>query len=291
MSSKASSSVQAKRETIKQKETASRLLKVFQDDPDHNFSPEELKQSLGKDNPYKDDVLKFVRHFIANGNVRNVQLEDGRNRYRYVPEDLSEKFSGLDEEHHRLYNLIEEAGTRGIWRADLKKRANIDEKQLVGLLKNLRERYLIKEIASVTDKKKTYFLYDIEPPNEVTGGIWFQGSTFNSEMVDQIIPEVVSIVVNNPGITVRELRKKVKSSGISNLSFGDEEAEQLVNAAVNSGKIYRKRETLRPGPLKPVNSPIAKTPCKACPLIDVCEPGGAYDPAECVYLQKMTEYY
>lgn len=285
-------SVQARREEIRQKELSSHLLKVFQDDPGHNFSPEELKQSLGKDNPLDIRVvMKFVFHFIQNGNVRNVQLEDGRNRYRYVPDDLSEKFCGLNEEHHRLYALIEEAGQRGIWRGDLKRRTGIDEKQLAGLLKQLRERSLIKEIASVTDKKKTYFLYDIEPPNEVTGGIWFSGSTFNSEMVDQIIPEVVSIVVNNPGISVKELRKKVKSNGISNLSFGDDEAEQLVNAAVNSGKIYKRHEKLRPGPLKPVNSPIAKTPCKACPLIDVCEPNGAYDPAECVYLQKMTEYY
>lgn len=286
------SSIQSKREEIKQKEISNRLLKVFQDDPGHNFSPEELKQSLGKDSQLDiHNVLKHVKFFIRNGNVRNVQLEDGRNRYRYVPDDMSEKFCGLTEEHHRLYALIEEAGQRGIWRADLKKRANIEEKQLVGLLKQLRERSLIKEIASVTDKKKTYFLYDIEPPNEVTGGIWFSGSTFNSEMVDQVIPQVVSIVVGSPGITVRELRKKVKTSGISNSSFGDEEAEQLVNAAICSGKIYKRHETLRPGPSKPANSPIAKTTCKACPLIDVCEPKGAYDPSDCMYLQKMTEYY
>ncbi|KAK8853910.1 DNA-directed RNA polymerase III subunit RPC6 [Tritrichomonas musculus] len=283
--------VQAKRDEIRQKELSARILKIFQDDPNHNFSPKELEKALGNENVIDQElILKFIKNFIDNGNVRNVQLENGRNRYRYVPEDLSEKFCKLSQEHHRLYSLIEEAGTQGIWRGELKKRANIDEKQIASLLKQLKERLLIKEIASVTDKKKTYFLYDIDPPNEVTGGIWFSGSTFNSEMVDQAIEEVISRV-STSGISVRDLRKKVKTEGISNIAFNDEEADQLINAAISTGRIYKKNEKLRPGPSKPVVSPISKTACKGCPFIDVCEPGGAYDPPSCPYLQKMTEYY
>ncbi|OHT01166.1 RNA polymerase Rpc34 subunit family protein [Tritrichomonas foetus] len=286
------SKVQAKRDEIRQKAIIGRVLKVFQDDPDHNFSPEELKQALEKEGPIESAmILKFLRHFITNGNIRHVQLEDGRNRYRYVPDDLWDVFSGLNEEHHKLYALIEESGQRGIWRGDLKKRANIDEKQMVGLIKQLKDRQLIKEVTSVTDKKKTYFLYNVDPSNDVTGGIWFSDSTFNSELVDQIIPHVVSFVTQSPGITVRELRKKVKASGVSNLPCGDDEAEQLVSAAISSGRIYKKRETLRPGSLHPANCPIGRTPCKGCPLYEVCEPKGAYDPIDCVYLQKMTETF
>lgn len=284
--------VQNKRDEIRQKQLASRLLKIFQADPNYNFSPEDLVKGLGQDNPIEVNLLlKFLRHFIDQGNIRNIQLENGKNCYRYVPDYLSDKFCRLSEEQHLIYQLIEEAGQRGIWRGDLKRRTNTEEKHLAALLKELRDRSLIKEVASVTDKKKTYFLYDIDPPTEVTGGIWFSGPNFNSELVDQVIPQVVSFVVNSPGITVRELRKKVKTSGIHNLPIGDEEAEQLVDAAISSGEVFKKKEALRPGPAKPVVSPITKTACKGCPLAEMCEPDGAYNPAECVYLAKTTEYY
>ncbi|KAH0785311.1 RNA polymerase Rpc34 [Histomonas meleagridis] len=291
--SAASKQIASKREEIKQRAMIARFMNVFQEQPERNFSPEEIKQALEVEGgPIETTVLfKFLRHLISNGNVRNIQTEDGRNTYRYVPDELADKFSGLNEEHHRIYSLIEQAGDKGIWRGDIKKKTNLDEKQFVQILNQMKQRELIKEVTSVTDKKKNLFLFEIDPSSEVTGGIWFSGSTFNSELIDQLLPHVVQFVINQPGITVGELKRKIKSSGIGNLRYNDDEAEQLVTATISSGQIFKIGNTLKPGPMQPLACPISKTPCKGCPFLSVCEPGNSINPVDCPYLHKMTEFF
>lgn len=290
--SAASKQITSKRDDLRQKVIISRFVNVFAGDPEHDFSPEELKQTLEKDGPIEmTTVLRVLRHLITNGNVRNVQTEDGRNRYRHVPDDMCDKFSALNEEHHKIYSLIEQAGNKGIWRGDIKKKTNLDEKQLALILKEMIHRELIKEVISVTDKKKNLFLFEMNPSSEVTGGIWFSGSSFNSELIDQLIPHVVQFVASAPGISMAELRRKIKTSAIGNLRYNDEEAEQLITATISSGQIFKSGNTLRPGPWQPIVCPISKTPCKGCPFASICEPDNTINPVDCPYLQKMIEFF
>jgi DNA-directed RNA polymerase III subunit RPC6 len=284
-------SVPSKRDELKQKVNLGRFIKLFQDDPEHDFAPDELRsrlEALGVtlDMPM---ILKFLRHSISNGHVRLVPVDE-KNRYRCVPPELSDKFSELSEEHHKIYALIEQAQDRGIWRMDLKKQNNIDEKQIGVLLNELKKRQLIKEVTSVSEKKIKYFLFHVDPSREVTGGIWFSGAQFNSPLIDEtLIPAVAQLVTAQPGITVGELVRKVKASGIGNLVYEHGEAGQLVSATVSSGRIAKVGGTLRVGPVAPVVDPLSRTPCKGCPNLAVCEPGGAVNPVDCPYFQLVCE--
>jgi DNA-directed RNA polymerase III subunit RPC6 len=281
----------SKRDELKQKVNLSRFIKLFQDNPDKDFAPEDLRVGMESAGVTLDMpmILKFLRHSISNGHVRLVPLDE-KNRYRFVPPELSDKFSELSEEHHKLYALIEQAHNQGIWRMDLKKRSNIDEKQIGVLLNELKKRQLIKEVTSVSEKKIKYFLFHVDPSTEVTGGIWFSGAQFNSALIDDtLIPAVAHFVAGQPGIALGELVRRVKTSGIGNLPYEDSEAAQLVTAAVCSGRIAKVGGVLRPGPVAPVADPITRTPCRACPNLAVCEPGGAVNPVDCPYLQALCE--
>ena len=281
----------SKRDEIRKKEMMDRIVNVFRNDPDHKFSPDEIRKAFDQDSQMDTNtILRLLRHLIQQGCIRSFQMEDGSYRYRFVPENKWDNFSGLGEEEHRVFTAVEDSSHSGIWRADIKKKTGIEEKHLGNIIKDLIARELIREVKSV-NSKKMYIAVGIEPSNEVTGGIFYNGAEFKTDLIEQIIPRVAMIVTKHSGISVRETRKKVKESGMGNLSYTDNEAERLVNAAISSGKIYKSKEALRPGPAHPINSPISRTPCKNCPLVDVCQPKDGYEPTDCVYLQKMTEFF
>jgi DNA-directed RNA polymerase III subunit RPC6 len=284
-------SVTSKREELKQKVNLSRFIKLFQDQPDRDFSPEDLRLGMEAAGAALEMpmILKFLRHSITNGHVRLVPVDE-KNRYRCVPPDLSDKFSELSEEHHKLYAFIEQAHDQGIWRMDLKKRSSIDEKQIGVLLNELKKRQLIKEVTSVSEKKIKYFLFHVDPSTEVTGGIWFSGSQFNSALIDEtLLPGVAQFVPPDKPISMAELIRRVKTSGIGNLRYEDAEAGQLVSAAISSGRIVEMGRMVRQGAVQPVADPLSRTPCKGCPNLAVCEPGGAVDPVNCPYLEEWCE--
>lgn len=282
-----------KREEMKTKFQLTRFKNIFSENPEKCFTPEELKQTMDTDAEIEmGTVLKYIRHLTTNGIIRNVQTEEGRNRYKYVPENLQNKFSGLTEECHFLYTLIEASGDQGIWRGDFKKKTNIDEKQLTQLLNQLKKRELVKEVTSVLKKQKRLFLFDTAPSKEVTGGIWFNGTQFNYDLVERTLPSVAKIVADSPNgcLTFRELKHRIKTS-LTNQSYTSKEAKQLITATICSGKLIETNNgLLKPGPTKTVTDPISKTPCKGCPRFWVCEPNGPINPVDCIYLQEMTEF-
>jgi hypothetical protein len=124
----------------------------------------------------------------------------------------------------------------------------------------------------------------------VTGGIWFSGTQFNSQLIDNILlPAVAGLVQNKPGISVYELTRRIILNGVGNLRYQEGEAKQLVDAAISSGAIVNVSDRLYNGPVNPVICPMSRTPCRGCPLLPVCEPGAAVNPVDCPYLTKMSE--
>ena len=62
----------------------------------------------------------------------------------------------------------------GIWSRDIRRQTNLAQTAVGKVLKNLETRLLVKSVKSVNDgKRKIYVLYDVEPANELTGGLWW----------------------------------------------------------------------------------------------------------------------
>ena len=93
--------------------------------------------------------------------------------YKYLVQEQAAKFKGLSSDELLVYQIIKSAHNMGIWTRDLKVRSNLQQPQVVKVLKVLEGRKLIKAIKSVTNKnRKVYMDYDLEPAREVTGGAW-----------------------------------------------------------------------------------------------------------------------
>lgn len=92
---------------------------------------------------------------------------------------------GADNEEKIVYNIIQEAGNKGIWIRKIRTESNLAQGQLAKILKILEAKRFIKSIKSVTAGKKIlYMLYNLEPDDSVTGGAWYQDQDFEVEFVD-----------------------------------------------------------------------------------------------------------
>lgn len=105
--------------------------------------------------------------------------------YRYKDAQAAAKTKGFDLQEKLVYQIIEEAGNKGIWIRDIRFKSNIQMTQLNKILKNLESKKLIKAVKSVAaSKKKVYMLFNLEPDITVTGGAWYSDQDFESEFVE-----------------------------------------------------------------------------------------------------------
>lgn len=61
----------------------------------------------------------------------------------------------------------------GIWTKDLRRRTGLATNVITKALKVLEQRELVKSVKSVQHgNRKQYMLFDVEPSEHVTGGVW-----------------------------------------------------------------------------------------------------------------------
>lgn len=97
--------------------------------------------------------------------------------------------SSISIEERAVYQVVEGAGSKGIWNREIRNQTKLPLNQMSKVLKNLETKKLIKAVKSVTaSKRKLYMLYGIEPDKSVTGGAWYSGTEFESEYV-QVLHE------------------------------------------------------------------------------------------------------
>lgn len=96
------------------------------------------------------------------------------------------KTKGFEREERLVYQIIEDAGNKGIWIRDIRIKSNLPQQQTVKTLKTLESKKLIKSVKSVQQglKKKVYMLAELTPDESVTGGAWYSDQDFESEFVE-----------------------------------------------------------------------------------------------------------
>lgn len=101
----------------------------------------------------------------------------------------------ISDEEKVVYQVVESAGSKGIWNRDIRVMTKLPLNQMTKLLKNLETKKLIKAVKSVTaSKKKLYMLYGLEPDKTVTGGAWYSGVDFESEYVQLLYEQCYKFV-------------------------------------------------------------------------------------------------
>lgn len=236
-----------------------------------------------------NDLLKQERFDLFNQN--------GSLIYKLKTQTNKHAIKGADNEEKVVYNLIEEAGNKGIWIRDIRIRSNLANTQLTKVLKNLESKKVIKAVKCVNaSKKKVYMLYNLEPDRSLTGGAWYQDQDFESEFVDvlnvqchRFLSQRADNMRNNPRgpvfgrtqayATATEVQKYITDLGISKVVLDVDDVTTILNTLVYDGKVeksvfpdgsnvYRAIETLIP------SSGLVQVPCGICPLIQRCNSSG-----------------
>ncbi|PHJ16265.1 dna-directed rna polymerases 39 kda [Cystoisospora suis] len=215
------------------------------------------------------------------------------------PSNVIGKLKTLDAFDYKIYCAIEQAGTAGVWTADLRKNTGLQThiiqrsvKQLCDFLK------LIKPVKSIHVKnRKMYILSHLEPAKEIAGGSFYSNGEFNEHLVEHLRSQTRTFLQNAGTATFQALAAYTRSSGeLSGATFSDEDLEKVLNSLEFEQKICRvptlgqptfvvRRATLVPWSKFPSLYNPASLPCSTCPVKNSCyrRPENKISPANCDY--------
>ncbi|XP_073413544.1 DNA-directed RNA polymerase III subunit RPC6 isoform X2 [Dendrobates tinctorius] len=233
------------------------------------------------------------------------------------------KMKGSDNQEKLVYQIIEDAGNKGIWSRDIRYKSNLPLTEINKILKNMESKKLIKAVKSVAaSKKKVYMLYNVQPDRSVTGGAWYSDQDFESEFVEvlnqqcfkflQTKAEAARDSKQNPMIqrnssfaSSHEVWKYICELGISKVELSMEDIETILNTLIYDGKVEMTIIAAKEGTVgcvdgqmklyravNPIIQPagLVRTPCGLCPVFHDCHEGGEISPSNCIYMTEWLEY-
>ncbi|XP_046751042.1 probable DNA-directed RNA polymerase III subunit RPC6 [Diprion similis] len=232
--------------------------------------------------------------------------------YRLKDPSKAKSVKGADNEEKVVYNIIEEAGNKGIWIRDIRFKSNLMPTQLNKILKSLETKKFIKAVKSVAaSKKKVYMLYNLEPDRSVTGGAWYQDQDFEAEFVDILNQQCYRFLEQKKDSTKncndgpigarniafassKEVWKFISDLGISKVKLSVEDLEMILNTLIYDGKVERTLSSDGSNlyrAVEPLLSPpgLIRTPCGVCPVRKNCCDIGEITPKKCHYIKEWLE--
>ncbi|KAG2392664.1 hypothetical protein C9374_011389 [Naegleria lovaniensis] len=245
--------------------------------------------------------MESINELHKKGRIRHFKY--GKNMiFHYVSKEESVKFKGLTDEQIGIYQIVESAGNKGIWKKTIAKKAKKNEKDLEKILKTLESKQLIRKISDITQKKGTQIVYiaaHIEPSREITGGIWYVDGKFHSELIDKLRTETINYLEKKPK-RVHEVLEHIKSMAIiDHVDLGVEDMQQIIDTLVYDGFIEKVIDVSHTGdkPLYRVALSSVSTenafvdiPCSTCPVFDQCTENGDINPKGCPYLKEWMDF-
>ncbi|XP_027415447.1 DNA-directed RNA polymerase III subunit RPC6 isoform X3 [Bos indicus x Bos taurus] len=197
------------------------------------------------------------------------------------------KMKGSDNQEKLVYQIIEDAGNKGIWSRDIRYKSNLPLTEINKILKNLESKKLIKAVKSVAaSKKKVYMLYNLQPDRSVTGGAWYSDQDFESEFVEVLNQQCFKFLQTKVELSMEDIET------ILNTLIYDGKVEMTIIAAKEGtvGSVDGHMKLYRA--VSPIILPtgLVRAPCGLCPVFDDCHEGGEISPSNCIYMTEWLEF-
>lgn len=238
----------------------------------------------------------------------------------YRLKDSGGSSKGADTQERMVYQVISEAGNKGIWLRDIRFKTNLVMPTLNKILKSLETQKLIKAVKSVSAvKRKVYMLYNLEPDRSITGGTWYSDQDFESEFVEVLNQQCFKFLEHKAALAKdsktepmvqrnaafvpsTEIWKYISELGISKVQLSLEDVEAILNTLVFDGKVETQITSggggdagnhvklYRSMPSLISSAAIACVPCGVCPIRQSCHEGGDVSPSKCVYMNEWLDY-
>ncbi|XP_017368158.1 DNA-directed RNA polymerase III subunit RPC6 isoform X2 [Cebus imitator] len=207
--------------------------------------------------------------------------------YRIKDSQNAGKMKGSDNQEKLVYQIIEDAGNKGIWSRDIRYKSNLPLTEINKILKNLESKKLIKAVKSVAaSKKKVYMLYNLQPDRSVTGGAWYSDQDFESEFVEVLNQQCFKFLQSKVELSMEDIET------ILNTLIYDGKVEMTIIAAKEGtvGSVDGHMKLYRA--VNPIIPPtgLVRAPCGLCPVFDDCHEGGEISPSNCIYMTEWLEF-
>ncbi|KAJ7396605.1 DNA-directed RNA polymerase III subunit RPC6 [Pitangus sulphuratus] len=273
----------------------------------HQFPYGITDQVIQNDMPHMEAQQRAVaiNRLLSMGQLDLLRSNAGL-LYRIKDSQNTSKMKGSDNQEKLVYQIIEDAGNKGIWSRDIRYKSNLPLTEINKILKNLESKKLIKAVKSVAaSKKKVYMLYNLQPDRSVTGGAWYNDQDFESEFVEVLNQQCFKFLQSkaeaareskqNPMIqrnssfaSSHEVWKYICELGISKVELSMEDIETILNTLIYDGKVEMTIIAAKEGTVGSVDgqmklyravSPLiqptglVRTPCGLCPVFDDCHEG------------------
>eukprot|EP01135_Chromosphaera_perkinsii_P005506 Nk52_evm55s352 gene=Nk52_evmTU55s352 len=302
-----------------------KVLNICKMDP-QGITDDFLKQTLS---PGEVDMRVQAINGLLNGDkIDLMQNPNGQIMYRAKDDKELNKFEGMSPVERLVYQIVQEAGNKGIWTRDLRHKSNLQQTEISKILKLMENRKLIKSVKSVqASKKKVYMLYELEPDRSLTGGAWYSEQEFESEFVEvlntycyRFILQKKSEAEDSPDPVIRatkgyatskEVKEYIEGLKLSKVELSVEDIESILDILIFDGKV----EEITVGLLKlpmisskklPSDTKLYRvipgevrrsaaagsvfTPCIGCGNFGFCDKSGPVNASNCVYMKDWLEF-
>jgi DNA-directed RNA polymerase III subunit RPC6 len=271
--------------------------------------------------PFKDEeIVNNLNLLIENNRISVFDNPlDGQAMFKYRSEKEVLKFRDLLKEDIAVYEIIIQSSNKGISTNEIKNKIRIDNTTYINkILNKLVKKYLIKSVKlHNTKNKKIWIGYDIEPSEEITGGLWYnENQEFNSNLVNVLTEKCYERICSQKYTSQKELLLFLKSTNLTNKQneINEDNVQTILNILIFDNKIEpifpesliynvtnkyslllsKNEDILNNIKYKKSNNYNANCifdsiPCFICPVFKECESSNIVNPIECPHLKQFME--
>ena len=182
-------------------------------------------------------IMQAGNSLLSESRIELIKSKDGL--LFKTASEAQRKMFGLDQNHHHIYGLIEDAKDVGIWHKDLKEKSKLQQHVLGPILKLLESKKLIKNVKSIQFKnRKVYMVYEMVPAKEVSGGTFHKDGALDQDLITALREHCMTFVNSqNAAVGLADVHQWVQQSGFSENQLAEGDVHDIMNTLVLDHKV------------------------------------------------------
>ena len=292
-----------------------KVLSFLKSNPE-GVSQEKLTSAI----PFSENsIVESLNYLISLNRISIIESPEGM-IFKYRSEKEALKFRDLTKEEIAVYEVIMQSGNNGISTVDIKIKLKIDNTTYINkILTKLSKKFLIKSLKVLnTRNKKVWIGIDIEPSQDITGGIWCNDQEFDSQFVNVFCEKCAQYIGTQKHVSRNELLFFAKSINLTkkDQEIKEDDIQKILNILVFDGKIepifpvnidtkflgnkyallldkgHPEQELIRYKRIKENkdNNIFDYLPCFVCPSFNECKLDNIINPLECPYNKVLFNH-
>ena len=191
--------------------------------------------------PFNEElIVDSLNTLIDLNRITIIESSEGA-LFKYRSEKEALKFRDLTKEEIAVYEVVTQSGNNGISTNDIKMKMRIDNTTYINkILTKLSKKFLVKSLKVLNTKnKKVWIGYDIEPSQEITGGIWCSNQEFDENLVNVFSEKCLEYIGSQKQVSRKEILFFARSTNLTRNAneIKEDDVQTILNILVFDGKI------------------------------------------------------